>query len=221
VPNVEQSETQFMSIETWLLYAFAILILTASPGPSVLLCASKSVSSGLSSARWAALGGVTAITIILSLSFTGLGVVIASSDFAFTLIKWVGAAYLIYLGVTALLSKETTYELSSQPDKKEGRVGHYFSGFLVGSSNPKAIVFFTALFPQFIDPTTSLFVQYLIFTSTFIAFELGWLLIYAHLAHRSTGWLLKKGRVQIFNRITGITFICAGALLSTSKRALN
>ena len=210
-----------MTIETWLLYAFAILILTASPGPSVLLCASKSVSSGLSSARWASLGGVTAITIILSLSFTGLGVVIASSDLAFTVIKWGGAAYLIYLGVSALRSKQTTYEVSSEADQKAGRLGHYFSGFIVGSSNPKAIVFFTALFPQFIDTTTSLFAQYLIFASTFMAFELSWLLIYAHLAHRSTGWLLKKGRAQIFNRITGVTFICAGALLSTSKRALN
>ncbi|MEE9334572.1 MAG: LysE family translocator [Granulosicoccaceae bacterium] len=208
-----------MSTETWILYAFAILILTASPGPSVLLCVSKSVSFGFSSARWAALGGVTAITIILSLSFTGLGVVIASSDLAFTIIKWLGAAYLIYLGVTALRSTETTYDISSEHDGAEGKFGHYCSGFLVGSSNPKAIVFFTALFPQFIDPAVSLMLQYLIFASTFIVLELGWLLLYSYLAHRSSGWLLMKGRARFFNRITGATFIGAGVLLSTSKRA--
>lgn len=207
-----------MSIDTWLIYTFAVLILTASPGPSVLLCVSKSVSSGLSSARWAALGGVTAITIILTLSFTGLGVIIASSDFAFSVIKWLGAAYLIYLGVMALRSTEHTYDVSANPDAGQGRLGNYLSGFIVGSSNPKAIVFFTALFPQFIDPLVSLFLQYLIFASTFIVLELAWLLIYSHLAHRSSGWLLKSGRARFFNKITGFTFISAGVLLSTSKR---
>jgi len=208
-----------MSFETWLLYMVAILILTASPGPSVLLCASKSVSVGLANARWAALGSVTAITIILSLSFTGLGVIIASSDVAFTVIKWTGAAYLIYLGLCALCSSEESYKPSSQHESGDGKVGHYISGFIVGSSNPKAIVFFTALFPQFIDPTVSLVPQYLIFASTFIALELGWLLTYAHIAHRSSDWLLKKGRAKFFNRLTGVTFIGAGLLLSTSKRA--
>jgi threonine/homoserine/homoserine lactone efflux protein len=207
-----------MSIDTWLLYALAILILTASPGPSVLLCASKSVSSGLSSARWAALGSVTAITIILSLSFTGLGVVIASSDLAFTIIKWAGSVYLIYLGVKALRSPETTYEASDQPASNKGRLGDYISGFVVGSSNPKAIVFFTALFPQFINPSASLFNQYLIFASTFVVLELGWLLVYAGIAHRSSGWLLKQGRARVFNRLSGVMFICAGLLLSNSKR---
>ena len=208
-----------MSLETWLLYAFAIFILTASPGPSVLLCASKSVGSGLSSARWAALGSVTAITIILTLSFTGLGVIIASSELAFSIIKWAGAAYLIYLGITALRSSQTCYEESDQPAKGQSRSGHFASGFIVGFSNPKAIVFFTALFPQFIDPHTSLFFQYLLFSSTFIVLELGWLLIYSHIAHRSSGWLLQQGRARIFNRITGVTFIIAAIVLSTSKRA--
>ncbi len=208
-----------MNIESWLLYVLAILILTASPGPSVLLCVSKSVGTGLSSATWAAIGGVTAISIILTLSFTGLGVVIASSDVAFSVIKWSGAAYLVYLGVKAFRSDETTYKLDSEMGSGGGGTSHYLSGFIVGASNPKAIIFFTALFPQFIDSSASLFPQYLIFASTFMVLELGWLLFYAHLAHRSSGWLMAKGRARHFNRLSGVAFICAGVFLSTSKRA--
>lgn len=211
-----------MSIDTWFIYLLAILILTASPGPSILLCVSASLSSGLNSARWAALGSVTAIFMILTLSFTGLGVIIASSDLAFTTIKWVGAAYLVYLGIRTLLSAEASYQLNlkmeSEHDKTNHCLSHYASGFIVGASNPKAIIFFTALFPQFIDPSAHLFFQYLLFSSTFIILELGWLLFYSYLAQKSSGWLIEKGRATLFNRLTGTTFICAGVLLSTSKR---
>jgi len=207
-----------MNLDTWVIYILAILILTASPGPSVLLCISKSVSSGLVSARYAALGSVAAISIVLTLSFTGLGVLIASSNVAFSAIKWIGAAYLVYLGIQALRSSDESYEITIKPDSNKAKLNHFTNGFVVGASNPKALVFFTALFPQFIDPTIALFPQYLIFASTFIVLELGWLLFYAHIAHRSTGWLTAKGRARYFNRVTGCTFILAGVFLSTTKR---
>ena len=210
-----------MSIETWFIYALAILLLTASPGPSVLLCASKSITSGLASAKWAALGSVTAISIILTLSFTGLGVLIASSHYAFTLIKWMGAAYLVYLGLKALRSSDESYEIDTSNDSKTGNRGDFASGFIVGASNPKALVFFTALFPQFIDPAAALFPQYLVFASTFIALELGWLLFYAHLANKSSTWFMAKGRARYFNRLTGATFVLAGIFLATTKRAVH
>lgn len=148
-------EFSTMSFDTWVVYALAILILTASPGPSVLLCASKSVSSGLLSARFAALGSVTAISIVLTLSFTGLGVLIASSNIAFSIIKWIGAAYLIYLGIKILRCPEETYEVEFEADGQTSRANHFMSGFIVGASNPKALVFFTALFPQFIDTSVA------------------------------------------------------------------
>lgn len=96
-----------MQLDTWIYYTLAILVLTASPGPSSLLCLSKGVSSGFRLALTTALGSLSAITIILTLSFTGLGVVIASSEFVFNIIKWCGAAYLIWLGIQAFRSKQT------------------------------------------------------------------------------------------------------------------
>jgi len=206
-----------MTIQLWIYYALAVLVLTASPGPSSLLCMTKGVTVGWRLAAITALGSLTAITCIMTLSFTGLGVVIASSERVFSLIKWAGAAYLIYLGVMCLMSKQDSYTKAKEDSQAASR-SHYLSGFIVGASNPKAIVFFTALFPQFIATDAPLMPQYLIFASTFVAMELSWLLFYAYLGARSSNWLLAKGRAKVFNRLTGGVFIGAGALLSLTNR---
>ena len=206
-----------MTIQLWIYYALAVLVLTASPGPSSLLCMTKGVTVGWRLAAITALGSLTAITCIMTLSFTGLGVVIASSERVFSLIKWAGAAYLIYLGVMCLMSKQDSYTKAKEDSQAASR-SHYLSGFIVGASNPKAIVFFTALFPQFIATDAPLMPQYLIFASTFVVMELSWLLFYAYLGARSSNWLLAKGRAKVFNRLTGAVFIGAGALLSLTNR---
>ncbi|MFT5930370.1 MAG: threonine/homoserine/homoserine lactone efflux protein [Oceanospirillaceae bacterium] len=206
-----------MTIQLWIYYALAVLVLTASPGPSSLLCMTKGVTAGWRSAAITALGSLTAITCIMTLSFTGLGVVIASSEWVFNLIKWAGAAYLIYLGVTCLMSRQESYT-QAKDEGKSATKSHYFNGFIVGASNPKAIVFFTALFPQFIATDAPLMPQYLIFAGTFVVMELSWLLFYAYLGAKSSNWLLAKGRAKVFNRLTGGVFIGAGALLSLTNR---
>ncbi|MDE5176776.1 LysE family translocator [Vibrio fluvialis] len=208
-----------MSIETWMVYALAVLILTASPGPSSLLCMTKGVVSGWRRAFATALGSLTAITGIMTLSFTGLGVLIASSEIIFNVVKWLGAAYLAYLGLKALTSTQDHYEMTNgESSQVAGYRSHYVSGFIVGASNPKAILFFTALFPQFIDPQAELFAQYVIFASTFMIMELSWLCFYAYLGAKSSTWILVKGRAKLFNRLTGGVFVGAGAWLSTVSR---
>lgn len=209
-----------MTIEVWFYYVIAVLILTASPGPSSLLCMTKGVTSGWKVGAYTALGSLTAITAIMTLSFTGLGMVVASSEVVFNAIKWLGAAYLIYLGIKALTSKQERYEQVADKDTVKGSFkSNYISGFIVGASNPKAILFFTALFPQFIDPSAALFTQYSIFASTFVVLELSWLLFYAYLGSKSSSWVFGSGRAKLFNRLTGGVFIGAGALLSTTSRA--
>ncbi|EJB8443454.1 LysE family translocator [Vibrio parahaemolyticus] len=208
-----------MQLDTWIYYTLAILVLTASPGPSSLLCLSKGVSSGFRLALTTALGSLSAITIILTLSFTGLGVVIASSEFVFNIIKWCGAAYLIWLGIQAFRSKQNDFAKSDSAQVSTSHVSAYTSGFIVGSSNPKAIIFFTALFPQFIDPTASLLAQYAIFAGTFVVFELSWLTFYALLGVKTSHWLFEAGRAKLFNRLTGGVFVSAGVMLSTANRS--
>ncbi len=210
-----------MALETWTYYALAVLVLTASPGPSSLLCLTRGVTQGFSRALLTALGSLTAITIILSLSFTGLGVVIASSEIVFTVIKWLGAGYLIYLGYCSLRSSQQDFDIITAQDESQLMPlwRSFFSGFIVGASNPKAILFFTALFPQFIEPSAPLLQQYSVFTATFVVMELTWLIFYAYLGVRSSRWLFQQGRAKLFNRLTGGVFISAGLFLSTTSRA--
>lgn len=209
-----------MDINTWLVYTLAMLILTAAPGPSVLLCVSKSVGGGFKTAFYAAVGSTVAIVGIITLSFTGLGLVLATSEVAFTTVKWIGVAYLIYLGVRALMSSSTAVETGKvAADESVSRGSHFLSGFLVGASNPKAIVFFSALFPQFIDQTGSMYFQYLVFVLTFIVFEMSWLLTYALFGHKTSHWWRQSDRLDWFNKATGGLFIGAGMLLAASSRA--
>lgn len=210
-----------MTIDTWLYYVVAVLILTASPGPSSLLCMTKGVVAGWKVGAYTALGSLSAITIIMTLSFTGLGVMIASSEVIFNAVKWLGAAYLVYLGIKALCSNQEDYQKTTAVSQASNTQfsTHYMSGFIVGASNPKAILFFTALFPQFINPSEHLVNQYLIFAITFITLELSWLLLYAYLGSKSSDWIFASGRAKLFNRLTGGVFISAGVLLSASSRA--
>lgn len=164
-----------MSIETWMVYALAVLILTASPGPSSLLCMTKGVVSGWRRAFATALGSLTAITGIMTLSFTGLGVLIASSEIIFNVVKWLGAAYLAYLGLKALTSKQDHYEMTNGEQSGCGLSFPLREWFYRRSQQPQSHSVFHRLVPQFIDPQAELFTQYAIFASTFMIMELSWL----------------------------------------------
>ena len=209
-----------MELNAYLIYLAAILVLTASPGPSILLCITKSVAHGFHASVYAALGSLTAILGIMTLSFTGLGVLIASSEVAFNVVKWAGATYLIYLGLRTFFAQaqEVLPPLERKSASTFSKASLFFSGFLVGGTNPKAIVFFTALFPQFIDMGQPLLPQYALLVSTFAVLELGWLLLYAYFGAKSSSWLLASGRARMFNRVTGSVFIFAGVLLSVSRK---
>ena len=209
-----------MQLQLWIYYLLAILVLTATPGPNILLGMTTSVSSGFKASLYTILGGVLATVGIMTLSFTGLGIIVASSEILFTIIKYLGAMYLIYLGYKAFTSKEEDYIIDKESNiTSKNKFTLLLKGFIVGASNPKAIVFFIALFPQFIDPNASLFLQYLILVGTFLVPELFWLLLYAYFGAKSSNWFLQKGRAKFFNRITGSVFIGAGVLLSTSQKA--
>ena len=208
-----------MTLDTWLYYTLAVLVLTASPGPSVLLCLTTSVTGGFKSAIYAAFGSLTAIVGIMTLSFTGLGILVATSELTFNTIKWIGAAYLIYLGIKAFTSSQENYVINANeaPDARRSPKSLFLSGFIVGASNPKAIVFFTALFPQFITTSEPLVSQYLVFVITFAVLELSWLLLYAWLGAKSSHWLMQAGRARFFNKITGGVFVSAGLILSSTR----
>lgn len=208
-----------MPLETWLLYVAAVFVLTVTPGPSVLMCVTNGVNHGARRAFFSAIGSVTAVVGIMACSAIGVGAALAASQTLFNAIKWFGVAYLLYIGITTLRSTHSSFVLPSDAQSKASPLALYMKGLLVGASNPKALLFFTAFFPQFINPAAPQLPQFLILGATFVCFELFWLMFYATFASRLAPWLQVKGRATIFNRISGFTFVAAAALLATVKRA--
>jgi threonine/homoserine/homoserine lactone efflux protein len=206
-----------MPLNTWLVFVAAVFVLTVTPGPSVLMAVSTSVNRGFRQAVLAALGSTSAIVGIMVLSAVGLGAVLSASELLFSVLKWAGAAYLAYLGITSLLAPGSNVLLSEQREPVQAR--SFVRGFLVGASNPKALVFFTALFPQFIDPARPQVPQFLLLCSTFVAFELFWLVTYAALGNRAKHWLQQPGRAVLFNRATGGVFLLAAGVLASARRS--
>lgn len=206
-----------MTLATWLLYVAAVLVLTVTPGPSVLMCVSTSVNLGARKALIASLGSTTAIVSIMALSALGLGTALATSESLFTVLKWLVAAYLAYLGFTSLFSSASEIAVSGSVESStRGRL--FAQGFLVGASNPKALLFFGALFPQFIVPSAPQVPQFLVLGVTFVFFELLWLTIYAFSASKAKRWLQQPRRAKLFNRTTGVVFLVAAGLLASSRR---
>lgn len=205
-----------MLLSTWLLYVAAVFVLTVTPGPSVLMCVSTAVNLGPRKALITSLGSTSAIVGLMTLSALGLGALLAASETLFTALKWAGAAYLAYLGVRALLAPASDIQVAGGAVAGGRRL--FAQGFLVGLSNPKALLFFGALFPQFLNPAAPQLPQFLVLGATFVCFELGWLTVYALTAARAQRWLQQPRRARQFNRLTGAVFLLAAGLLATSKR---
>ncbi|MEM6985241.1 MAG: LysE family translocator [Pseudomonadota bacterium] len=205
-----------MTLETWLSFVAASLILTMSPGPSVLIAAVHAVQLGRRRAVYTALGDISANFLQMVLVAVGLGAIIASSELAFLIIKWCGVVTLVYLGLRLILTKPVTPDDHALPAALMSRRRCFASGFMVAAGNPKAIVFFTAFFPQFIDPSQSLFAQMAILCPTMAALDFLWVMLYASSAQR----LLKATprRLTLVNRLSGGLFVGAAGALSLSSR---
>jgi threonine/homoserine/homoserine lactone efflux protein len=209
-----------MTMNAWLLYAAAVLVLVITPGPAVLMCVTVGASQGPRKALWAALGNITAVLTVMALSALSLGAALAASGTLFNTIKWLGVAYLLYLGISSLRAGAANYALpGSLQGQRNGDWALYAKGLLVGASNPKALLFFTAFFPQFIDATAPQLPQFVLMSSTFVVCELAALMVYASFAAQLTPWLAKPGRARVFNRATGALFVAAAALMATVQRA--
>jgi threonine/homoserine/homoserine lactone efflux protein len=207
-----------MTMSSWLIYVAAVVVLTLTPGPTVLMCVSTSVNLGARKALVACLGSTTAIVGIMTVSALGLGTALAASETAFLVLKWLGAAYLVYLGVRSLLSSAGEIRVDGAVQSATN-TKTFAQGFLVGASNPKALLFFGALFPQFITPHAPQMPQFLLLGATFVFFEVLWLTLYALSAARAKHWLQQPRRARLFNRVTGVVFLVAASFVATSKRS--
>ena len=141
-----------MSWQVWGFFALTETALCFLPGPAVLFVLSQALSRGARLTVWSILGIIAANTVYFVLSATGIGAILIASYDVFFAIKWVGAAYLVWLGIAAFFGKSTILSISPAAPS-QARAGRMFAnGFILQMSNPKALLFFTALLPQFINP---------------------------------------------------------------------
>lgn len=209
-----------MTTTTYLLYLAAVAVLVASPGPTMLMALSNALAHGASRGIASAAGSVGAVLVIMLLSALGLGAVLAASELAFTGLKIIGAAYLIYLGVKTWRSPAMDWSSSAQ-DQQAARPAlrsSFMQGVMVGASNPKALLFFTAFFPQFINPSAAWAPQFGLLAITFVVFELSLLSAVSLGAARVKPWLAVKTRMLWLNRICGGLFASMGAALLLARR---
>ncbi len=209
-----------MTTTTYLLYLAAVAVLVASPGPTMLMALSNALSHGASRGIASATGSVAAVLVIMLLSALGLGAVLAASELAFTVLKIIGAAYLIYLGIKTWHSPAIDWQLDTaqQQAVRPSLRASFVQGVMVGASNPKALLFFSAFFPQFINPSAAWAPQFGLLAITFVAFELGLLSALSLGAARVKPWLAVKTRMLWLNRICGGLFASMGAALLLVRR---
>lgn len=208
-----------MTLTTYLLYLAAVALLVLSPGPTMLMCITTAIHHSPRKAMLSAGGSVTAVLGVMLLSALGLGAVLAASETAFTIAKVVGAAYLIWLGVKTFCSHGTLLGNDSDTGSSvmTGRAS-YLRGFLVGASNPKALLFFAAFFPQFLDPSAAFVPQFAILALTFMACELTVLTACALGVSRIAPLLRQSSVMRWVNRICGGLFTLMGAALLFTRR---
>jgi len=201
-----------MTVQTWMLFCVTETILCLMPGPAVLLVLGTAVRSGFSRASVAAGGILASNTFYFALSATGIAAVIVASHSVFTVVKWAGAAYLVWLGLRMMLSRSAHQE-DPPAAGAEARDRVFMRAFLIQSSNPKSLIFFVALLPQFITPNAAVPRQILILGITSVAIEFVVLSAYAALASHAR----KVAGSRFSNsleRIGGAVLIAAGARLA-------
>jgi threonine/homoserine/homoserine lactone efflux protein len=206
-----------MSIETWLAFVAASAVLLIIPGPTILLVISYALGRGLRAALPVAVGVALGDFTAMTLSLLGLGALLATSALLFTIFKWAGAAYLVWLGI-ALWRAGARLEVQGRKDEAPafGMLGH---AWLVTALNPKSITFFIAFLPQFIDPTVGFWNQMLIFEATFLGLAFANAIGYGLIASRARGLVQNRRAIGIFNRVGGSLLIGAG-LAAASVRSV-
>ncbi|EPL8093002.1 homoserine/homoserine lactone efflux protein [Morganella morganii] len=206
-----------MTFEWWFAYLMTSVIVSLSPGAGAINSMTTSVNHGYRGAIAAIAGLQTGLMMLIILVGVGLGTLLSQSVLAFEILKWAGAAYLIWLGIRQWRAAGTI-ELNTQAATLS-RKKLYQNGVLVNISNPKSIVFLAALFPQFIMPHQPQLMQYLILGVTTVAADIIVMTGYAVLARQIAVFIKSPAQTRAMNKVFGSLFMLVGALLAFTRPA--
>ncbi|MCJ8169564.1 homoserine/homoserine lactone efflux protein [Atopomonas sediminilitoris] len=207
-----------MALSVWLTFFAACWLLSLSPGAGAVASMSSGVRYGFWRGYWTAIGLQVAMALHVGIVAAGLGALLVASTLAFELIKWLGVAYLVWLGISQWRSPPAPLT-SNEEGRPIGRpLSLLLRGFMVNASNPKSIIFILAVLPPFIDPTKPLLVQYLILGGTIIAVDLIVMAGYTGLAARVLSLLKSPAQQSLVNKVFGGCFVLAAGLLATVQQ---
>lgn len=208
-----------MTTQSWLIYLSLVFVATSTPGPAVFFIMTHSTLYGWRKATFAALGNIAGLLCLGVIAVTGLGTILQTSEIVFKFIKYAGAAYLVYLGIKLFMQKEVDFSAMNNlgVSKDISALKIFVQALGVAVSNPKAIVFLTALFPQFININEALIPQFSVLITVLMVFSFSFLMSYALLAHKIKAWLTRPNRVKVFYRTSGSVFVGFGLLLAASS----
>lgn len=208
-----------MSLNTWWLFLGMTFVVSATPGPNMLVVMSNSARYGVRAAMATMAGCMTSIFAMMSISAAGLGALLHAFPAVFDTLRLAGAAYLAYLGVVCWRSPVQ----ESNPVAQESGVADYNAwalyrrGALVAASNPKAMLFAAAFFPQFINPAIAQLPQFAILLATFTVIEVSWYFVYAVSGVKLSGYLRRASVMRLFNRVTGGVFVGFAAVMAAVR----
>jgi homoserine/homoserine lactone efflux protein len=207
-----------MTWGVWALFVVTETALCLSPGPAVLLVLSQALVRGTGPSLWSNLGILAGNALYFALTATGLGAVLLASYEVFFLIKWVGAGYLVWLGVSAWRGRSSVLSVLPEGAAAVGSRQMFVNGFVLQAANPKALIFFTALLPQFIDPRAPVVEQVAILGVTSVVIEFLVLLGYGALAGRMATLAARPRFRSAADRVAGSLLITAGVSMAAIRR---
>ena len=208
-----------MSWQIWWMFAVTETALCFVPGPAVLLVLSQALQRGTTKALWSIFGILSANTFYFVLSATGIGAILLASYELFLAVKWIGVCYLLWLGVGAFFGTSQHLSVSTTADRQSGSRSLLTGGFILQMSNPKALVFFSALLPQFVNPHAPVWPQVAILAATSVVIEFVVQVFYASVAGRATAFATKPRFVRLLNRVSGSLLVAAGLGMAALRRA--
>jgi homoserine/homoserine lactone efflux protein len=216
-----------MDLAVWLTYLVATIILSLTPGPGVFSSISSGLHHGVRLGAWNAIGMQAANLLYVAVVALGLGAILLASETLFEIVKWLGVAYLIYLGVITWRAKmpgdgsqlDAGCDLSPNEDAHARTAREIFvRGFLVNITNPKGIIFFAAIFPQFIDVARPQLFQYAALGATTLVTDLVIMTGYIALAAKVFRAMREPGHLRWVNRGLGGIFVTAGLALAAWRK---
>ena len=199
-----------MAFHTWLLYALAAIGLSLSPGPNGLLALTHGALHGRRKTLFTIFGGACGFVCVVALSMFGIGALLKASLVWLAVLKWLGGAYLVWLGIQVWRAPAIGVDLAASAAPRAGW-SMFRQGALSAMTNPKGILFFAAFLPQFIDPARSMWLQFVLMAGSFAVIETLTELLIASMAHRISPWLRRVGRR--FNQTCGGVFMAIGLAL--------